>query len=33
MELKHPITAMAGVVLTTLLLLMLQLSAAAPLSA
>jgi hypothetical protein len=32
MELKHPITAMAGVVLTTLLLLMLQLSAA-PLAA
>jgi hypothetical protein len=32
-EIRHPITAMAGVVLTTILLLMLQLSTVAPLSA
>ena len=30
MELRHPITAMAGVVLTTLLLLLLQLAQAVP---
>ena len=30
MELRHPITGMAGVVLTTLLLLLLQLAQAVP---
>jgi hypothetical protein len=33
MELRHPVTAMLGVVVTTLLLLILQLWSAAPLSA